>query len=279
MMSPLNYPMARVVPPPQGNPNLIAPDGIPPYGRPTQSGQAIYEDHRFVSSKYGHFQGAIYAGPGNDSLLVDRSAHRTRVMSEQQINTYKQFQNPTSYPSDQNILQVQPIKMKFASGHGFSLNHIEDSRYLQPNSPPQIEGKRPIAQSMSDINNQEKNPDKSSISPSEKVRGNKLSPEDLGFQENEFTFKTGLIKEATSSEKQSPPAVKKELRQVEGGSASREAATSSSAQKRINKSTSIKQLEEEIKATKEKLRQLEERLKLEYETVEEHASDHENDQA
>lgn len=67
-------------------------ESIPIYQRPMYPGSPLYSDPSYAQGKYGHYVGPVYASPGHDPMGIDRSAHRNRVMSEQQINTYKPFQ-------------------------------------------------------------------------------------------------------------------------------------------------------------------------------------------
>lgn len=279
MSSPGGYPMVRVMPSPQGNPNLIPHDAIPPYPRQGQMSAHMYDDPRF-SSKYTPYPVPAFAGPsGGDSLAVERQAHRNRVMSEQHISTYKPFAGPgpsSLYPAGLDVRSSQQVKRYPA--HGQSFSHIEDQIYPTQASPV-FENRRHFSSSVIELHDGGgggKQPERGNISPTQRLHHPPPpDQEELGFQENDFNFKNQFPKE---SGPQSSPSMKpKEIRPTENLASPKrpDAAGASSAQKRLNKSAIIKQLEEEIKATKERLRQLEEALKVEYETVEEHESDRE----
>ncbi len=277
MGPPGSYPMVRVMPsPPQGNPNLIPHDAISPYSRQAQPSSPVFDDPRFAT-KYSPYPGPGYAGPpGVDNIAVDR--HRNRVMSEQQISTYKTFAPQGSGSMYTGNLEVRtPQQLKRYPAHGQSFSHVEDQIYPSQTSPV-FENRRHFSSSVIELHDGggKHNIDRVGISPAHKIQqGSPQNQEDLGFKENDFNFKNQFPKE--QGQQTSPPTKPKDIRQTDNLSSPKrpDNTVETSAQKRMKKSATIKQLEEEIKLTKERLRQLEDALKVEYATVEEHESDHE----
>ena len=268
MMNQEMYPMDRAMQGSFPDQAMGHHQSIPIYSRQMHPISPTYNDQAYGQGKYGHYVGNNYASPGPESVGLDRSAHRNRVMSEQQINTYKPFQQPP--PSTfATGMQHQALKSKFI-GHGQSFSHIEDGRYQQA---PSLNDNQRFAQSLNEIQLERKmTGDKLNVSPTLR----QPQPDELGFQENVFTFKAGPAKDKFHGQQGS--LVGKDGRQIDQSNPKRD-NLGSSAQNRLKKLAAIKQLEEEIKATKDKLKYLEETLKLEYATVEEDSSDHEVDLA
>ena len=216
------------------------PESLSPYDRPVmvQHNHVMPVDTRFHPGRI--YPPHAYPGTPGEPMGLDRVLHRSRVRSEQAINTISpMFMTPpaTMYRADR--LQVHPRSrmgvhsFSHLDSHGFGLHYAEMPEATEKTAPP---------------------------------REQTLNSPAHEFTENEMNFKSFRPRDSPSKSETGSPKKKEAgslLVQNENGG-SRQA-----------KQAKIKTLEEEIKATKEKLKTLEDLLKQEYATVSEGPSNNE----
>jgi RNA recognition motif-containing protein len=236
------------------NANIIGhrpPESMSPYDRSVMGPHGPMphgEDLRYASRGLYPSPMGGYPSSNSEGHPVDLP-HRSRVMSEQQVNTYKQFAgSPPGGPQ----MYYHPADMRNPAGRpkymGHSFSHAEDMHKFGSRQQHEME--------------------------SHKMAKNNAVPE---FTENQINFKTQFPKDSSS-----PHPGSKRHRSSQGSPAegSQEQAMQhrSPVDTKQAKLAKITELEEEIKATKDKLRMLENLLvtyKRQYETVEEAKSYHE----
>lgn len=246
----------------------VSPYGRPPVPPPNNISSPVQVN--FSPSKYPYYSNGFQNYPGHvvdDTILLEKQPHRIRVMSEQQINTYKQFtgngMSPHQmYQGQSRVHHSQARKQQYPSNQG--LFTPEENQFAQPSNS--LGENNTYSNSLVDL--PERN---TSTTPVQAPASSGAKPEtDLNFYENEFTFKTQFPKSEEhkpqqSNDRSEPLAERSPLKKPDP----------SSTDRRSKKSATIKKLEEDIRQTKEKLRVLQELLKKEYETVEEKGSDDE----
>lgn len=235
------------------NPNIIGhrlPDSLSPYDRSTagpQGSMAHGEDFRYaVRSVYTSPIGGGYPGANSDGNILE-SLHRIRVMSEQQVNTYNQFLR--SPPG--GLAYYHPAEMRNPVGRqkymGQSFSHAEEvhqygvHRQKKSFENPNLTSNRPSAE----------------------------------FTENQINFKTQFPKDSISPHPSSGKRHRSSQGSLVEGSQEQEIQQKLPAGSKKVTFNKILELEEEIKATKDKLKMLENlhsKYKREYETVEEEKS-------
>jgi RNA recognition motif-containing protein len=245
----------------------VSPYSRPPVPPPNNISSQIPAN--YSPNKYQQYSAGFqhYPGPVDDTILLQKQPHRIRVMSEQQINTYKQFAGQGLSPIQ--IYQTQPRlhhsqarKQQYQNNPG--LFTPDETRFVQDSN------------SLGDNNTYSNNlvdlPERNKTSPPVQAPSPSGAKQetDLNFYENEFTFKTQFPK----SEDPQPQAGNDRTEPL-GERSPLKKPDPSSTDRRSKKSAAIRKLEEEIRQTKEKLRMLQELLKKEYETVEEKGSDDE----
>jgi len=233
-----------------------------PYDRPriSSNNPIHFEDSRFQPPPFGPYPGRpMPQFAGTEGIYAEKQPHRTRVMSEQQINTYKPF-NSQGAMAPPGIDTRSPPTKTFQQGQSFT--QFEEARYPTTASPPQPDRKY-FSHSLVELHD---NADKHSPGNRSTPLGNQTKPQpqtqpELNFYENDFNFKNQFPKESTATQKKTSLSPGKRNEDSRG---------------REDKYKKIRQIEEEIRVTKEKLKSLEEMLRKENETVEEDASDKEH---
>lgn len=245
----------------------VSPYSRPPVPPPNNISSPIQVT--FSPSKYPQYSGGFqhYPGPVDDTILLQKQPHRIRVMSEQQINTYKQFAGPglsplQMYQAQPRLHHSQARKQQYQSNQG--LFTPEEARFAQDSNS--------LGENHTYTNNLVDHPDQNPSPPVQAPSPSGPKPEpDLNFYENEFTFKSQFPK----TEDPNPQTGGSDRAEPLGERSPVKKPDPSSTDRRSKKSATIKKLEEEIRQTKEKLRLLQELLSKEYETVEEKGSDDE----
>lgn len=227
-----------------------------PYERPVM----VQHSHVMASGDPRYHPTRIYpptpSYPSNSDPL-DRAPHRSRVRSEQAINTIKpQFMNSQTSNIYHPGTEVRPLNPRIR-GAGHSFSHVDDHGYqlhslAYPSSLNETHEKQ-----LAHTQGRE-------LLPSGQPVRQRPAHE---FIENKMDFSTFKPKESTQKQDaQGSPRPSKE---------SSPKLEQSASKQRQAKSAKIKSLEEEIKATKEKLKVLEDLLKQEYATVDEGPSHNE----
>lgn len=222
-------------------------ESLSPYERPVM----VQHAHVMPGADTRYHPGRIYppqptAYPSNvDQLGMERLPHRSRVRSEQAINTITPLFMTPPAQMHHPVPEMRPVPTRSRMG-GHSFSHVDDNGYqLLYNT----------------LHEQEKQPGSARDSGPQRPRAAAHE-----FIENKMDFSSIRPKESPSKQEPTSAQLKKEA------SPSKNDQNPNSRQL---KQARIKALEEEIKARKEKLKALEDRLKAEYATVEEGLSNHE----
>lgn len=239
------------------NPNIIGhrlPDSLSPYDRSTagpQGSMAYGEDLRYaVRRVYPSPIGGGYPGANSDGNTLE-SPHRIRVMSEQQVNTFNQFSGSPAgglayyHPTEMSHPEGRQKYMRQSFSHAEEMHQYGVHRHKKSFESPNLTSNRPSAE----------------------------------FTENQINFKTQFPKDSNSPHQGSGKIHRSSRGSPVEGYQEQEMPQKLHVSNKKVTLNKIIELEEEIKATKDKLKMLENlhsKYKREYETVEEAKSHNES---
>ena len=249
---------------------------IPPPASREAQGQK-----RGQSGNYGQYPSSGYqqqhytVEQTDDVMLLSKQQHRMRVMSDQMINTYKQFPGSSvtipqggypGVPGNQGSNRLPPPRKHYSSTQA-AYFQIDGSQ--QYNSGPSNTHQDNAYAGQAEVN--ERNTQSKVLGSIEQPGKNANAPQKVEehFYVNEFTFKQPKFVDGTGKKGAGDQS------ELNGDRSLNVPAEPTTAEKRTKKSAKIKKIEEEIKQTKDRLKVLEDLLKNEYETVDEKVSDDE----
>lgn len=216
--------------------------------------------------KYSHYPPTGYGQHSPEP--IEKIPHRSRVMSEQQIATYKQFQGHPAYQNPS--MRPPPIASKFLNQPS-QQRYYEDPRFVVESPGMPEHNKR--FQSMADIQQEKNGPQ----TPNLRATGQRMSPPqkqmsmqepktDFNFYENKgFTLKAQFPKQSTSAEAKGGPILPAEP-----------PSASSQFNRVAQLEEQLRQAEEQLLAAEEKVRHLKEMIAKER-TVQEEGPEEEHE--